>query len=443
MDSDIWVARNLAAAFLSSDWTAGAMEEAGRAALGAKSTPKWLGKLVSEVRETAAQPYPPAPRSLARLIIGTTAFRRLRAYRRKRPLIERAVTTPAKFAPTPAFRDLEMPQLATLRALSDWLNLPARQLDWLADVEGYRASAATEAARHYDYKWVPKSGGSPRLIEAPKSLTKGLQRQILRGILDLVPVHDCAHGYCKRRSCLTSAQLHAGERLVVSMDLRDFFLNVPLHGVHGLFRCLGFPWSVARCLTGLCSTATPADVFARLPATRRPDWQTRKRFRQPHLPQGAPTSPALANLCAWRLDRRLEGLAKGLGARYTRYGDDLAFSGDRDFARRIDRFPASVAAICAEAGFPVNARKTRIMRQGVRQYLTGLVVNQHVNVSRQRYDRLKAVLHNCARHGPADQNRTRHPDFRAHLDGQITWVENVNPRRGHRLRLLYQDIDWG
>ena len=93
-------------------------------------------------------------------------------------------------------------------------------------------------------------------------------------------------------------------------------------------------------------------------------------------------------------------------------------------------------------GFALNHDKTRIMRRGGCQRITGLVVNQHLNVPRADFDALKATLHNCLRHGPERQNRDGHADFRAHLDGRITWVENVNPRRGLRLRRMFENIQW-
>ncbi len=82
------------------------------------------------------------------------------------------------------------------------------------------------------------------------------------------------------------------------------------------------------------------------------------------------------------------------------------------------------------------------MRRSVRQRVTGLVVNQHINVARESYDRLKATLHNCLRRGPADQNRAGHRSFRAHLDGRIAWVESVNPGRGQKLRAMFEAIVW-
>jgi RNA-directed DNA polymerase len=163
---------------------------------------------------------------------------------------------------------------------------------------------------------------------------------------------------------------------------------------------------------------------------------------RPHLPQGAPTSPALANVCAFRADCRLTGLARSAGAEYTRYADDLAFSGGEEFARGIERFSTHVAAVLFEEGFTVNHRKTRIMRQGVRQRLAGLVVNQRMNVMRSDFDRLKATLNNCVRLGAESQNRAAHAHFRAHLIGRIGWVESINPAKGQRLRALFDQIAW-
>jgi RNA-directed DNA polymerase len=162
----------------------------------------------------------------------------------------------------------------------------------------------------------------------------------------------------------------------------------------------------------------------------------------PHLPQGAPTSPALANLLAYRVDCRLAGLAGSAGAAYTRYADDLAFSGDEAYARQAEHFSVQAAAILLEEGFTVHHRKTRIMRSGVRQQLAGQVVNVHLNVARTDFDRLKAILTNCIRLGPDSQNRGNHPSFRAHLLGRINFVTMVNAARGARLRGIFDQIRW-
>ena len=155
------------------------------------------------------------------------------------------------------------------------------------------------------------------------------------------------------------------------------------------------------------------------------------------MPQGAPTSPALANLAAHRLDARLAGLARAAEASYTRYADDLVFSGGESFARSIARFPVHAAAIALEEGFAVQHRKTRVMRQGVRQRAAGVVINQKTNITRDDYDQLKAILYNCVRHGPSEQNRGGVADFRAHLAGRVAYVARLNPQRGEKLSRLF------
>jgi hypothetical protein len=171
-------------------------------------------------------------------------------------------------------------------------------------------------------------------------------------------------------------------------------------------------------------------------------WRGLRLLHGPHLPQGAPTSPALANLCAYRLDCRLAALARKAGAQYTRYADDLAFSGGPEWERSARRFQVAVCRVALEEGFEVNTRKTRFMRRAVRQQLAGVVVNERPNLARAAYDRLKAILHNCLRHGPASQNRDGHPNFRAHLAGRVAHAAWLNPERGRRLKELFARIAW-
>ncbi|MBK8100868.1 MAG: RNA-directed DNA polymerase [Planctomycetes bacterium] len=161
-----------------------------------------------------------------------------------------------------------------------------------------------------------------------------------------------------------------------------------------------------------------------------------------HLPQGAPTSPALANLCAFRLDRRLHGLADRFAATYTRYADDLVFSGDGEFARAVDRGADRVAAILLAERLRVAHRKTRVLRRGTAQSVCGLIVNDRVSIPRRERERLEAILHNSVRFGPATQNRAGVPDFRAWLLGHLARVTWLHPTLGARLRCLFERIDW-
>lgn len=104
--------------------------------------------------------------------------------------------------------------------------------------------------------------------------------------------------------------------------------------------------------------------------------------------------------------------------------------------------PTLAAAIALDEGFEVNFRKTRVMRRASRQRVCGLVVNERPNLARRDYDRLKAVLTNCQRHGASGQNRDGHTDFRAHLQGRVAWVEALAPARGAKLRALFDTIEW-
>ncbi|MGA2850426.1 MAG: reverse transcriptase family protein, partial [Terracidiphilus sp.] len=283
-----------------------------------------------------------------------------------------------------------------------------------------------------------------RLIEAPKEKLKELQRVILREILEQIPSHAAAHGFVKGRSIKTFAAPHVGRRVVLRLDLRDFFPSVSGARVKALFRTAGYPDAVAERLGGICTNAAPRGMWKTLGNGLDPQAMADARalYAWPHLPQGAPTSPALANICGWRVDCRLSGLADAAGATYTRYADDLAFSGDREFERCVSRFALWAGAILHEEGFQVHHRKTRVMRQGVRQYLAGLVTNERLNVPRADFDELKAILTNCVRHGAESQNHEGHAAFRQHLDGRVGFVEMVNPAKGARLRRVYEKIEW-
>ncbi|EXJ13796.1 reverse transcriptase family protein [Imhoffiella purpurea] len=355
-----------------------------------------------------------------------------------RPHIEWLLDAHVMEAQPPAMA-ADVPQLPTTGDLADWLRISPGELGWFSDLWCSQARASREPLRHYRYQWRHRED-RPRLIEIPKPRLKRLQRRVLHEILDPPQPHPAAHGFRAGRSCLTYARPHTGQPVVARMDLRDFFQSVPIRRVTAFFRCLGYPAPVARVLRGLCTHGVSRDVLTR--AGLDLPWERRQRLASPHLPQGAPTSPALANLCCYRLDCRLTGLADKLGLRYTRYADDLAFSGAESLRHGFERFHILVARIALEEGFELNTRKTRLMTAAQRQSLTGILVNAHPNLPRREYDSLKAILHNCIRTGPAAQNRAGLPDFRGHLRGRIAYLAQINPDRGARLLRLWEAIEW-
>jgi retron-type reverse transcriptase len=330
-----------------------------------------------------------------------------------------------------------LPQFCTPAELAGWLDVRLGTLAWLVHRFHEKQHPDNERQAHYSFRWIRKRSGGWRLIEAPKPILKGAQQQILEEILNRVRPHQAAHGFIKGRSIITNAAPHTGQRVLVKLDLENFYANITFSRVVAIFRGLGYCREAAIWLARLTTSAVPKNIPfpGGEPAAIRP-------FLPRHLPQGAPTSPALANLSAYVLDVRLSGLARAFGARYTRYADDLTFSGGPELLGRLRVFLPLVTRIVRAERFRVNVRKRRVVRNNTRQTVTGVVVNEGVNVSRREYDRLKATLHNCLRHGPLSQNRENHDDFAAHLRGRVAHVTSLNARRGAKLLALYKQIRW-
>jgi RNA-directed DNA polymerase len=424
----------LATAILAGDSTAEGVADRLSRALGREW--KWIRPFARRYLEAYADQTRPRRRDVVRFLLQDKGFSRVWRKFPNQMFVQERLTEPQRMQPVAAAAKWKVPAIGAVGELATWLRLAPGDLEWFADLRslGYR-SQTESPLHHYRYRLVAKPSGHVRLIEAPKLRLKHFQRAILAAILDRVPIHSAAHGFCPGRSIKTFAEPHAGQRVVLRMDLQDFFPSISGVRIQTLFRTMGYPESVADLLGGICTNATPRGVWRSTGGLKI----LRERidlYARPHLPQGAPTSPALANLCAYRVDCRLTGLAEAAGAHYTRYADDLAFSGGEEFERCVERFSTHVAAILREEGFAVNHRKTRIMRQGVRQHLTGLTTNRHVNVNRAEFDRLKATLTNCVRHGVESQNRDGRPRFREHLEGRVSFVAMVNPEKGAHLRAI-------
>ncbi|MCG6155483.1 reverse transcriptase family protein [Rubinisphaera margarita] len=331
----------------------------------------------------------------------------------------------------------DLPYFETPTQLAEWFNLPLGQLAWLTDRFSDGKRPVDKSKAHYRYQWRTKRSGGYRLIEAPLPLMRQVQEQILDEILDRVPTHDAAHGFCAGRSVVTNAEPHVGQAVVVKFDLDNFYTRVRYSRVVAVFRSFGYSREVAIWLARLSTSAIPAnlDFPGRQPKRLR-------LFLPRHLPQGAPTSPCMANLVAFSLDVRLSGLAKSFGATYTRYGDDLTFSGDESYLRSLRVFIPLAHQIIRQERFVLNGKKKQIRRRVSQQKVTGVVVNDKTNIPRKEFDRLKATLHNCVQHGPDSQNHDQHPNFRAHLRGRIAYVQQLNEHRGNKLLSLYQAINW-
>lgn len=318
-----------------------------------------------------------------------------------------------------------LPPLDTAEQLAEALGVSVPQLRWLA----YHRDVA--ASIHYRRFTIPKRDGSARAIWAPLPRLKQVQRWILYHIVERLPIHGAAHGFVAGRSILSNARQHTAARIVLKMDLRDFFPSVTWTRVRGVFRKAGYRLHVATLLALLCTEA-PREIVER-------DGKPLYVSLGPRcLPQGAPTSPGLTNALCFRLDRRLAGLAAKLGWRYTRYADDLTFSlsAKQESAPRVGALLGTVTRIVADEGFAVHPRKTRVARKGGRQAVTGLIVNggETPRVARSAKRQLRAAIHNLKSGKPLAEGETVDT-----LLGFAAYVAMSEPELGRQLAAQIRD----
>jgi retron-type reverse transcriptase len=320
-----------------------------------------------------------------------------------------------------------LPPIATAAELADSLGISIPRLRWLA----FHSEAATRV--HYVTFEVPKRSGGTRVLATPHRSLAEAQRWIFERIVTLLPVEPEAHGFVRGRGILSNASPHAQRALVINLDLRDFFPSITFPRIRSVFQRAGYSPAVATILALLCTECPRKRVTL--------NKQTYHVATGPRaLPQGASTSPGLSNQVARRLDRRLAGLATKLGATYTRYADDLTFSGTIELETRVGYLLARVRHLAEAEGFAVNEAKTRVLRQNSAQMVTGLVVNDRPGVPRLEVRRLRAILHRARSEGLTSQNRQGHPDFTSHLRGRIAHVAMARPELGARLLAEFLDL---
>ncbi len=318
-----------------------------------------------------------------------------------------------------------LPVFETAQEIATAVGISVPELRFL----GY--SRSTARTTHYRRFRLAKKSGGTRLISAPLPRLKRMQRWLLDHVLDKVASHDAAHGFRAGRSIVSNAQGHVGARVVVNVDLKDFFPTVTFPRIRGVFRSLGYGEFAATLFALIASE--PDTTRVELDAVAYHVAEGPRR-----LPQGAPTSPAITNLLCRRLDRRLHHAAKKLGYVYTRYADDLTFSeplvralGARD--DRVGQLLAQVRFVVAAEGFVVHEGKTRVLRRGRQQEVTGVVVNDKLGVDRATLRRFRAFLHALEKDGPAGKHWGEGHDVFASALGFANYVSMVDAAKGRAL----------
>lgn len=307
-------------------------------------------------------------------------------------------SSPASISPPPddprCVAIFGLPPITRLEDLADQLRL-SRQLVY---------GMCFGADHFYRECHIPKRSGGLRRSFQPSRTLKAVQAWILRRVLDRVRSAPASRGFEIGQSTRSNALPHTGCNVVLRLDIEDFFESVSAKRVFGIFRSIGYPRGAAALLTNLTTV-------------------------RGFLPQGAPTSPKLANLACYRLDQRLAGLSGRRNVVFTRYADDMTFSSVvPDRVRKIRR---TAERIVKAEGFRPNVGKTKLTGPSGQRRVTGLVVRyDDVGLPRQVCRRIRAMIHRLSKMA------SDHPDTPTAVSSVRGWLgcaKSVDPARHQQL----------
>ena len=270
---------------------------------------------------------------------------------------------------------------------------------------------------YYNFQISKKTGGK-RTINVPNRSLEICQKYIKEKILDNVVLHSSAHGFANNKSIITNAKEHINNEMILNIDLKDFFPSISRKKVFYVFnKICGYDNSLSHCLTNLV-------------------------MYKNGLPQGACTSPIISNIVTFKLDLRLKKLSDKLGINYSRYADDITFSGDKNTIN--SKFLFFVKSIINECGYQINDKKTRFESKYGRQEVTGLIVNNgKVSIPKRYLQNLRKDLYYIKKYGIEEhkkRNNIYNAFYQEHIKGQIMFVYSVDKNKGIKLLKEYNLI---
>lgn len=273
--------------------------------------------------------------------------------------------------------------------------------------------------RNYSYHCfkIPKKSGGERIIQAPVDDLKTIQLWIKENILDSFSVSEYAKGFKKGCSIYDNAVPHVGKELVINLDLKDFFPSIKYYDIFKIFKYIGYTVEVSHLLTKLCTNSMNV------------------------LPQGSPASPSLSNLVSLKLDKRLSSLASKINCTYTRYADDITFSGEK----YIKRYLPVIRQIIFEEGFTVNESKVRLQYSFQRQEVTGLIVNTKVSLPEKTINEIENSIYFCQKYGVSNHIIRIKCDkgfYKEHLYGIAYFINMIDKEKGQKYLDDLNKIDW-
>jgi len=320
-----------------------------------------------------------------------------------------------------------LPVFEDALALAKSMQIDLKALQYLA------YNRKVSKINHYHTFELEKKSGGKRKISAPKAKLKEIQTWILENILHKIPYTVEAHGFIKERSIVTNAMPHVNKDIVVNIDLKDFFPTVTHKRVKGLFHKIGYSEEVATILSLLCT-------HSEINETTLDGVTYYVQSGERKLPQGSPASPAISNMIVYKMDQKIKGLAKKLNFSYTRYADDMSFSTTEENSQNVSRLLFFTKKIIESEGFVIHPDKVHVMRKGMQQKVTGVVVNKKLNVDRIQLRKFRAVLHNIEKNGWKDQQWGKAIHLINAIEGYINYVNMVNPEKGQLFKQNLKNI---
>lgn len=272
----------------------------------------------------------------------------------------------------------------------------------LGRTPAYLASVVNSNQNHYREFKMPKRSGGERTILAPYPALLECQYWIYNNILKTIKIHPAAQGFTFKKSILTNATIHLNQNHFLKIDLQDFFPSIKINRIIALFKSLGYNHRVSFYLASICCY-------------------------NDELPQGAPTSPIISNIISKALDTRLLAFAKKYDLKYTRYADDLAFSGNNIPAKFIEY----ISKIIESCGFIVNSKKTFLQQSKGKRILTGISIADKKMLVPKNYKRkLKQEIHYITKHGLLShmlKRKIKNPHYVLTIIGKLRFWLSVEP----------------
>ena len=344
--------------------------------------------------------------------------------------------------------DKELPVIFSLEHLAIQIGIES---DYLRNLIGDGKNNIIYGYEHkykrYNYFKLKKRDGKFREIMSPAKDLKYIQKWILVNILEKYPLADSCKGFRKEISIYHNAKVHEKAEMILKVDLLKFYDTITEKRIFGVFKSMGYIENLAYTLAKITTAKHRNDYWIDFDENSRQILNILINQKPPILPQGAPTSPMLANIVATRLDYRFQALAKKMNINYSRYADDLTFSIQKQGVLPSLKL---ITKIINEEGFFVNEKKTRFMKKGCKQYVTGLTTTNGVNVSKKYRKEISEHIFYCRKYGVTSHLKRRETEFPKYnninfhdwLYGHLCFIKSINENSSKKMLDDFNKINW-